>query len=144
MSAHVQLEKRLANRSDHSDHFCQIIKRWFTYYVQIKITNISYLVYTRRTKSSGKRREKEGNMLEVGHPVRDLKSPTGELHCGLLSWTAICHWPGCSVTPSAPGVLPLSMHVSLWTKRVRRGRQGPSAALAELTAICVAAIGCLL
>ena len=30
-----------------------------------------------------------GGMMELGHPVRDLWSPSGELHQGLLFWAAI-------------------------------------------------------
>lgn len=36
-------------------------------------------------------RGRRGDVMELGHPVRDLKSPSGELHRGLLSWAAICH-----------------------------------------------------
>lgn len=36
-------------------------------------------------------RGRRGDVMELGHPVRDLKSPPGELHRGLLSWAAICH-----------------------------------------------------
>lgn len=36
-------------------------------------------------------RGRRGDMMELGHPVRDLKNPSGELHRGLLSWAAICH-----------------------------------------------------
>lgn len=32
-----------------------------------------------------------GDVMELGHPVRDLKNPLGVLHRGLLSWAAICH-----------------------------------------------------
>lgn len=63
----------------------------------------------RRTCSWGRgiveERRRRGDMMELGHPVRDLKSPSGELHRGLLSWAAICHWPRCSLTPSARCVL---------------------------------------
>lgn len=63
----------------------------------------------RRTCSWGEgmaeERGRRGDMMELGHPVRDLKSPSGELHRGLLSWAAICLWPGRSLTPSALCVL---------------------------------------
>ena len=36
-------------------------------------------------------RGRRGDMMELGHPVRDLKSPPGELHRGPLSSAAICH-----------------------------------------------------
>lgn len=56
-------------------------------------------------EGTAEERGRRGDVMELGHPVRDLKSPSGELHGSLLSWAAICHWPGRSLTPSALCVL---------------------------------------
>lgn len=81
-----------------------------SFFLQLNLKNLRYgLCDCRRTCSWGKgmveERRRRGDMMELGHPVRDIKSPSGELHRGLLSWTAICHWPRRSLTPSARCVL---------------------------------------